>query len=200
MAAHRRPAGEGSTPRGRPRPGGSSGPNGSSKPGGWRGLVRAARRALLLASAALMGLLLVALVTLDFTRVVLRYYLGEGFAWAPDLAVTWLITLAWLGAGHLWLARSHIAIDLFVQPRWLRAGVDLAVIAGALVLLPLVGRTIDAFGFIDLPALPASAAVKYWPIWGGVAYLGVAALVDLLCLADEATAEPGAPHGRAAGT
>lgn len=144
-----------------------------------------ARRVLLAASALLMAVLVVALVALDFTRVVLRYLVGEGFAWAPDLAVVWLIALAWIGAGHLWLARSHIAIDLFAPPRWLRALVDAVVVAGTVALVPLVAKTIDAYGFIDLPALPASAAVKYWPIMGGVVFLGLAALLDLALLAGE---------------
>ena len=146
----------------------------------------AVRRALLAASAVVMALLLVALVSLDFLRVVLRYLVGEGFAWAPDLAVIWLIALAWIGAGHLWLARSHIAIDLFDQPRWLRIGVSALVAGGVAVLVPIVWKTIGAYGFIDLPALPLSAAAKYWPIMGGIVFLGVAAFVDLLIAVLEA--------------
>ena len=153
-------------------------------------IVDRTRRLLLAASALVMALLLVLLVGLDFVRVVLRYIVGDGFPWAPDLAIVWLLLLAWIGAGHLWLARSHIAIDLFAMPRAGRMAVDVVVIAGTVLLLPLVAKTIDAFGFIDLPALPLSAAVKYWPIWGGVVFLGVAALIDLLSLLVEPQ-EPG---------
>lgn len=138
------------------------------------------RRGLLVASATLMGLILAGLVTLDFGQVVLRYVLGDGFVWGADVAVIALLTLAWLGAGHAWLTRSHIAIALFEQPRWIRVAADLAVIAGSIALAPLLLQTIDAFGFIDLPSLPLSAAVKYWPVGVGVAFLVAAAVLDLV--------------------
>ena len=138
------------------------------------------RRALLGASAVLMGLILAGLVTLDFLQVVLRYALGDGFVWGGDASVIALLTLAWLGAGHAWLAGSHIAIALFPQPRLVRIGADAAMIAGIVVLAPLLLQTIDAYGFIDLPSLPVTAAVKYWPIAGGALFLAVAALIDLL--------------------
>ena len=137
------------------------------------------RRGLLFASATLMGLILAGLVTLDFLQVVLRYLLGDGFVWGADVSVIALLTLAWLGAGHAWLARAHIAIALFEQPRLIRVAANLAVVAGAVALAPLLLQTIDAFGFIDLPSLPLTAAVKYWPVVAGVAFLVVAALVDL---------------------
>ena len=148
-------------------------------------MIDTVRRVLLGASATVMGLLLAALVTLDFLQVVLRYMLGDGFVWGADVSVIALLTLAWLGAGHAWLARAHIAIALFEQPRWIRIATDLAVIAGAVALAPLLLQTIDAYGFIDLPSLPVTAAVKYWPVAGGAAFLAVAAAVDLAdCLAE----------------
>lgn len=138
------------------------------------------RRALLSASSLLMGLLLVGLVTLDFLQVVMRYLLGGGFVWGADVAVIALLTLAWLGAGHAWLARAHISIVLFEQPRWIRVAANLLVIVGTVALAPLLMQTIDAFGFIDLPSLPLSAAVKYWPVAIGAAFLVLAALLDLV--------------------
>ena len=140
---------------------------------------------MLVASAAIMGARLVALVSLDFLQVVLRYLLGDGFTWGGDVAVILLLTLAWLGAGHAWLARSHIAVELFALPPALRAALDVVAIAGALILAPQLVATIDAFGFIDLPSLPVSASVKYWPVALGVAFVAIAAAIDLLLLWDE---------------
>lgn len=145
--------------------------------------LEAVRSALLRLSAVLAGGLLAALVTLDAVQVVLRYALGRGFAWGGEVAAILLITLTWVGAGHLWLARSHVAVDLFgLGGTWVRGAIDAGLVAGALALLPALASTVQGFGFIELPALGVPASIKYWPVAGGVAFLGVAAALDLALL------------------
>lgn len=141
-------------------------------------------RALRGLSGALMGAILAALVALDVAQVVLRYGLGGGWPWAGDVSVILLLTLAWLGAGHLWLARGHIAVDLIAAGsragRALWVGFDAVVLVGGLALLPMTARTMEAYGFIDLPVLPLPGSVKYVPVAVGLAFVTLAAAIMLL--------------------
>lgn len=140
--------------------------------------------ALSAASGALMALLLLLLVALDVAQVAMRYLLGTGWPWAGDLAVILLLSLAWTGAGHLWLRDGHIGVSLVAgHPRLaaaLRAAFGLAVVVGGLALLPLALDAMAAYGVIDLPALPAPASIKYLPVAVGVAYAALAAALRLL--------------------
>lgn len=139
---------------------------------------------LIRASGVAMGAVLAALVALDVAQVALRYGPGWGWPWAGDVSVILLLTLAWLGAGHLWLARGHIAVDLIAPAS--RAGwalwlaFDVAVLAGGLALLPMTLRTMEAYGFIDLPVLPLPGSVKYMPVAAGIAFVTLAAAIVLL--------------------
>lgn len=130
-----------------------------------------------------MALILLALVTLDALQVVLRYLLGTGWPWAGDLAVILLLSLAWIGAGHLWLLGAHVAVDLIPDRPPLRAALDAAfgaaVVLGGIVLVPLTLETIAAYGAIDLPALPLPASVKYLPVAAGTLYVIAAAALRL---------------------
>ena len=151
-----------------------------------RAAVRAGA-ALTAVSGALMALLLLALVTLDALQVALRYALGTGWPWAGDLAVILLLSLAWIGAGHLWLLGGHVAVDLLDRPRLARAlhaAFGLAVVVGGAVLLPLAVETMAVYGTIDLPALPVPASVKYAPVAVGTAYVVAAAMVRLVARPD----------------
>lgn len=150
-------------------------------------------RGLAAASGALMALILLALVTLDALQVALRYLLGTGWPWAGDLAVILLLSLAWIGAGHLWLQGAHIAVDLLPDRPRLRAALDAgssaAVVAGGLALVPLTLETITVYGAIDLPALPLPASAKYAPVAVGATYAVAAAAIRLMASR--------APHERA---
>lgn len=130
-------------------------------------------------STATLAACLLALVTLDFLQVVLRYLFGAGWPWAGDLSIVLILMLAWVGAGHLWLLGGHIAVDLTAgYPalfRRLQILFGLAAVGGGLVLLPMTVETMSAYGAIDLPALPLPASVKYFPIAVGTAYLVAAA-------------------------
>ena len=144
------------------------------------------RSALLRVSAFLLALLLALLVTLDFAQVVMRYVLGTGWSWAGDVSVIMLLSLGWMGAGHLWLSRSHIVVDLLPGSDagrrlrvWLDTAASIAVVAGVVILLPMIVTTIETYGLIVLPALGVSGAVKYWPVMAGATYLAVAAALDL---------------------
>lgn len=134
--------------------------------------------ALAAASGAAMGAVLVALVCLDVAQVALRYGLGIGWPWAGDLGTIGLLTLAWIGAGHLWLRGAHIAVDLLPA----RAGrvmghvFALAALAAAGIALPMTWEVVGLYGTIDLPALPLPMSAKYVPVLGGLIWL-VAAIV-----------------------
>ena len=125
-----------------------------------------------------------ALVALDFWQVIQRYLLGVSWPWAGDVSIVLLLSLAWIGAGHLWLVRGHIAVDLLAaNPRISRALAvvfDLAVLIGGAILLPLIFETMAAYSFIDLPTLPVSGSIKYAPVAVGTGFLCLAAGVMLV--------------------
>ncbi len=131
-----------------------------------------------------MGAILAGLVALDVAQVVMRYGFGTGWPWAGDVAVIALLTLAWIGAGHLWLTRGHIAVDLIAPDsragRALRLAFDVVALAGGLILLPMTARTMEAYGFIDLPVLPLPGSVKYLPVALGLGFVALAAALLLL--------------------
>ena len=133
------------------------------------------------ASGAAMGAVLVALVALDVAQVVLRYGFGAGWPWAGDLTIVLLLTLAWLGAGHLWLRGTHIAASLLPERAAGVAGAAFAVVAllGIVVVMPMAWGTMLLYAGIDLPALPLPAAVKFAPVVAGLAWLGVAIALRL---------------------
>lgn len=131
-----------------------------------------------------MALCLLALVTLDFWQVIQRYLLGASWPWAGEVGIILLLSLAWIGAGHLWLVRGHIAVDLIAggtrAARILSVAFDAVVLGGGLILMPLIFDTMAAYSFIDLPTLPVSGAVKYAPLAAGTLFLCVAAALMLV--------------------
>ncbi len=140
--------------------------------------------ALVRASLWAMGLCLLSLVSLDFWQVIQRYVLGVSWPWAGDVSIILLLTLAWIGAGHLWLRRAHIAVDLLgAGPRTARALAvifDLAALIGGIILMPQIFDTMAAYSFIDLPTLPVSGSIKYAPVALGTGFLCIAAALMLV--------------------
>jgi len=131
-----------------------------------------------------MALCLILLVGIDFSQVVLRYGFGMGWPWAGDVSIILLLSLAWIGAGHLWLTRGHIAVDLIAPASrtgrgfWL--AFDLLVLIGGAVLLPMTLTTMQAYSFIELPTLPLPGSIKYMPVAAGIAFVVLAAGVVLI--------------------
>lgn len=151
------------------------------------------RRILIKGLEIVLGIILVALISLEVVQVFLRYFLAEGLIWGRDVATLLLFCLAWLGAPLGWLNGNYIAVDLFAGSRSgrQRAGVvlNLAMIGFAIVLAVITLQAIDAFSLIELPSLGVSAAVKFVPIITGAALLVLASLLNLAAhAADRRTA------------
>jgi C4-dicarboxylate transporter DctQ subunit len=144
-----------------------------------RGAAGLAADALAAVSGWAMGAVLAALVALDVAQVVLRYGLGLGWPWAGDLSIIGLLTLAWLGAGHLWLRGAHIAVDLLPPgaSRGAGAAFALAALAASVVALPMTWEAVRLYAAIDLAALPLPMAAKYVPVLGGLVWLIAAVLL-----------------------
>ena len=155
------------------------------------------RRACLRVSAGALGALLAALVALDFAQVLMRYALGRGWPWAGDVSIILLLSLAWLGAAHLWLDRGHIAVALVPVGTGLHRVLStlwsFAALAGAVALAPHLIDTISAYAMIDLPALALPASAKYLPVAAGLALLVAAAALDLVRLWHERPGRAGRP-------
>ena len=134
------------------------------------------------ASGWAMGALLVALALLDLSQVVLRYALGLGWPWAGDLSIIGLLTLAWLGAGHLWLRGAHIAVRLLPERLFRVIDAFWALVALVLIALavPMAWGAVVLYGAIDLAALPLPMAAKFVPVLGGLLWLGAAVVLRAL--------------------
>lgn len=144
------------------------------------------RTTLMLLLQVILGIILIALVSLETWQVVLRYVFGQGVVWGRDVATLLLMSLAWFGAPYLWLTRGHIAVDVLVEILPQRVGrvferiINAVALAGAIAFVAIVISAIEAFSFIDLPSLGTSGAVKFYPLLAGGILLGVAALLNLL--------------------
>lgn len=132
--------------------------------------------ALARASGWAMAAILIALVAIDVAQVGLRYALGAGWPWAGDLTIVLLLSLAWIGAGHLWLRSAHIGVRLLPARAARRADAAFALLALAAigVALPMVWQAVRLYGAIDLPALPLPMSAKFVPVLGGLVWLAAA--------------------------
>lgn len=142
------------------------------------------RAALARISLGAMGLCLLAMVSLDAWQVIQRYGLGTSWPWAGDVSIILMLTLAWIGAGHLWLTRGHIAVDLLpaegTAARVLSVLFDLGVLIGGLILIPMTWETMAAYSFIELPTMPLPGSVKYMPVAAGLIFLTLASALMLI--------------------
>ena len=134
------------------------------------------------ASGAAMGALLIVLVGIDVMQVALRYGFGVGWPWAGDLTIVLLLSLAWIGVGHLWLSGGHIGVRLLPPQAARVADGAFALLALAAILLavPMTWQAVGLYAAIDLPALPLPMAAKYVPVLGGLVWLGAAIALRLL--------------------
>jgi TRAP-type transport system small permease protein len=149
-------------------------------------IARQLRRGSVAALSILLGMLVVALMLLDASQVILRYFFSRGVTWGGEVAIMMMLTLAWLGAALLWLMRAHIAVDVILgvigtrMRRWLYAGLDLVVILAGAKLFFMALAASSVYGAIDLPALGTSAAVKFYPLIVGTGLIVLAGIINLL--------------------
>ena len=131
-----------------------------------------------------LGVLVIGLIGLEVVQVFLRYFLASGISWGRDVSTLLMFAIAWLGAPYLWLQRRHLAVDLLpgslTGTRYWQTALDLVVIAASIALLLTTRQAMEAFEFIDLPALGTSAAIKFWPMATGATLLVVAGVLNLL--------------------
>lgn len=131
-----------------------------------------------------MGVLLSLLVLLELAQVGLRYVLDSGLFWALEVSLLVLMSLAWLGAAHLWLIRRHLVIDFFggrwpgVTP-WMDGIADLVVIIGAVWLGPQIVEAIGIYRHIDTGSLPLSGVLSLLPMAIGISLMTCAALINV---------------------
>ncbi|MFC3231083.1 TRAP transporter small permease [Marinibaculum pumilum] len=143
------------------------------------------RRLLLQLTRHGLGAGLAFMAGLAVLQVVLRYVFADSITWVEEISVLVLLWLAWIGAIHLWLDRSHIAVDLLLPDagprRDLVASVfDLAAIAGGLALAWAAETTLAAFGGVLYGSVEWPGEVKYLPVLVGGAGIALAGLLNLL--------------------
>lgn len=161
------------------------------------------RRLLLQLTRWLLGGGLAAIAGLAVLQVALRYLFANSITWVEEVSVLAMLWIAWIGAIHLWLDRSHIAVDLLLPAagpgRRLAASVfDLAAIAGGLALAWAAQATIDAFGGLLYGSVEWPGEVKYLPVQVGGIGLAIAGLLNLLAAPGEdapARSDAGAASG-----
>ncbi|MEQ8348516.1 MAG: TRAP transporter small permease subunit [Sneathiellaceae bacterium] len=143
------------------------------------------RRLLLGATRHGLGAGLAFIAGLAVLQVVLRYVFANSITWVEEISVLVLLWIAWIGAIHLWLDRSHIAVDLLLPHSgpWrarLIAAFDLAAVAGGLALAWAAEATIAAFGGVVMGSLELPGEIKFLPVLAGGIGLALAGLVNLL--------------------
>ena len=143
------------------------------------------RRLLLRLTRHGLGAGLAFMAGLAVLQVVLRYVFADSITWVEEISVLVLLWLAWIGAIHLWLDRSHIAVDLLLPdagPRRdaIAAIFDLAAIAAGLTLAWAAETTLAAFGGVLYGSVEWPGEVKYLPVLIGGAGIALAGLLNLL--------------------
>jgi len=143
-----------------------------------------ARQRILTITALLLGLTLCLLVLLECIEIVLRYGFSTTLIWWADVSALLLLLLGWLGAGHLWIARKHLVVDLFQGrfPRffkWVSLVAEVVVLVGILWLAPKVVDTLSIYTDIVMPSLEVPAAIRFVPLVIGLFLISLGSILSL---------------------
>lgn len=142
------------------------------------------RQGVLAVTARLLGLTLCLLVLLECVEIVLRYGFATTLIWSADVSALLLLLLGWLGAGHLWVARNHLVVDLFSGrfPRFFKfvniAG-DVCVLVGVIWITPKLAQAMTIYAGMIMPALEVSASVRFIPLVLGLSLILLGAILNL---------------------
>lgn len=142
------------------------------------------RHQVLKITAHLLGLILCLLVLLECVEIVLRYGFATTLIWSADVSALLLLSLGWLGGGHLWVARNHLVVDLF-QGRFSRFFKRVSIVAEVIVLVgiiwlaPKIMDTLSIYANIVMPALEVSAAIRFIPMMIGLFLISLGSILNL---------------------
>ncbi|MEZ5730392.1 MAG: TRAP transporter small permease subunit [Burkholderiaceae bacterium] len=136
-------------------------------------------------SALLLGLACAALVVLEASQAVLRHGFAAGVIWVSDVSILLLLSLGWIGAGHLWITREHLVLDLFgktpnAMQRPLSIATDILALAGIVWLTPRLNESIDAFSGITMGLTEIPASWRFAPVVVGLTLLALGSVLGLL--------------------
>lgn len=136
-------------------------------------------------SAAFLGLILLTLVSLESAQVLTRTFFHSGLFWVDDIRMLLLLTLAWLGAGHLWMTQSHLTVDFVVLSMRIptdvvQVGADVIAVIGVIWMIPAFMSSISLYGSMMLPMLPLPMGIKFVPAVVGLLMIGCCSSYRLL--------------------
>ncbi|MEZ5652813.1 MAG: TRAP transporter small permease subunit [Burkholderiaceae bacterium] len=136
------------------------------------------------ASGGLLGVAAAALILIEASQAVLRHGFATGVFWASEIATLLLMLLGWIGAGHLWITRQHLVVDLLGShlDRWRRPlllATDCLLFAGLAWLTPRIIVASTAFGGVQSGAVDLPASVRFVPVTAGLILLGIGSTLNL---------------------
>lgn len=145
----------------------------------------ATRHILLITGSIFLGLILCTLVVLEIAELSLRYILSTGIYWFADISGLLLQTLGWVGAGYLWIARSHLVVDIMnlqssSLKRWLGILAEWVMLVGVIWITPKILQTMTIHNSIIMPTLDVPSSLKYVPMLVGILLLGTGAVINLM--------------------
>ncbi|MGB1256506.1 MAG: TRAP transporter small permease subunit [Thiolinea sp.] len=143
-------------------------------------------------TSRLLALSLCLLVLLECIEIVLRYGFATTLLWSADVSALLLLSLGWLGAGHLWIARNHLVVDLFQGrfPRFFKytsVAAEVVALSGLIWLTPKVMQVMAIYADIIMPALEVPAIVRFIPLALGMSLIFLGTILNLLTVMLNAT-------------
>lgn len=118
----------------------------------------------------LVGLSLVALVTICFVQVVARYALNASFSWAEEISIVILLWAVWGGACLAVKSDSHLRVTMLekkLRPKTrfiIRAALNVLVIFFLITIACTSKIVIGANENMTLMSLPIPVNVMYWSV------------------------------------
>lgn len=151
----------------------------------WPDRLAALRAFLTRFTGGALGVLAAALILVEASQAVLRHGFATGVFWAGEISTLLLMSLGWVGAGHLWLSRRHLVVDLFgdALERWRRPlllATDCLLFAGLLWLAPRIVAASVAFDGVRVGGIEMPASIRFIPVSVGLVLLAIGSALNLI--------------------
>jgi len=143
------------------------------------------RQQVLAVTSRLLGMTLCLLVLLECIEIVLRYSFATTLLWSTDISALLLLLLGWLGAGHLWIAKSHLVVDLFPGRfplffKLVNIAAEVTMLLGIIWITPKLMQTMAIYAEMIMPALEVSASVRFIPLVIGLLLISLGSIFNLV--------------------